>query len=487
MSRLKPNSQFLNERPDIVLTKGSPFGQAINAIFKQDAVAESFHCLFTDVVCIPNGFIEKVAESDTELFLSNAFECPLTERQSDGYIQSISRLNEYIQPLAGQFMNDVYFDSVRYEHNSLQYLASHPFVREGLLIEGARTNFLINGSVPANWGRSTNVTATAETDSYGFLYGKFVIDDSAVGGTGGCNMASVITANVIDTTQHDEQYVTASCRFRSSNDVRLRIRFAGGEDTSSLAFLCDAYIKLSDMSVTKTGGDADKLTVSVTTDSITGWNRAVVTYKSTVTLVTAQIQFAPVSAFVSGDYMELATPQVELGTNASSYIRSDSTPSTRASDMVSITTKNNLARPPFSFLLELHKDWFRAPNSAPRVWDIANAKIGQSVIAAVNRGSNQYYMSLSKSDGAYINSAAGVKLTDNATIGAVVKGDGTFHVIMNGAPGSDATCIYGGVTQDKNIRFGGQTSDGTRHLFGHIRNFRIWHKALTDSQLSEIV
>ena len=361
------------------------------------------------------------------------------------------------------------------------------FEREGLLIEGARTNFLINGSVPANWGRSTNVTATAETDSYGFLYGKFVIDDSAVGGTGGCNMASVITANVIDTTQHDEQYVTASCRFRSSNDVRLRIRFAGGEDTSSLAFLCDAYIKLSDMSVTKTGGDADKLTVSVTTDSITGWNRAVVTYKSTVTLVTAQIQFAPVSAFVSGDYMELATPQVELGTNASSYISSGSTPSTRASDMVSITTKNNLARPPFSFLLELHKDWFRAPNSAPRVWDIANAKNGQSVIAAVNRGSNQYYMSLSKSDGAYINSAAGVKLTDNATIGAVVKGDGTFHVIMNGAPASDATCIYGGVTQDKNIRFGGQTSDGTRHLFGHIRNFRIWHKALTDSQLSEIV
>ena len=133
MSRLKPNSQFLNERPDIVLTKGSPFGQAINAIFKQDAVAESFHCLFTDVVCIPNGFIEKVAESDTELFLSNAFECPLTERQSDGYIQSISRLNEYIQPLAGQFMNDVYFDSVRYEHNSLQYLASHPFVRKAIM------------------------------------------------------------------------------------------------------------------------------------------------------------------------------------------------------------------------------------------------------------------------------------------------------------------------------------------------------------------
>ncbi|HDX2754766.1 TPA: phage tail protein [Escherichia coli] len=361
------------------------------------------------------------------------------------------------------------------------------FEKEGLLIEGTRTNFLINGSAPASWGHSTNLTVTAETDSYGFLYGKFVADDSTIGGTGACDIASVIGANTINTTQHDEQYVTASCRFRSSSDVRLRIRFAGGEDTSSLVFLCNAYIKLSDMSVEKTGTDADNITVSVTTDSITGWNRAVVTYKSTVTLVTAQIQFAPVRAFVSGDYMEVATPQVELGTNASSYISSGATPSTRASDLVSVTTKNNLARPPFSFLLEIHKDWFRSPNAAPRIFDIANANTGQSVIAAVNRGSDQYYMSLSTRAGNYINAAAGVKLTDNATIGAVVKSDGTFHVIMNGTPGGDSTCIYGGVTQDKNIRFGGQTSDGTRHIFGHIRNFRIWHKALTDSQLSEIV
>ncbi|EPE9160443.1 phage head spike fiber domain-containing protein [Escherichia coli] len=362
------------------------------------------------------------------------------------------------------------------------------FEKEGLLIEGTRTNFIINGSTPANWGRSTNVTATAATDSYGFLYGKFVIDDSAIGGTGACNMASVINANVIDTTKHDEQYVTASCRFRSSNDVRLRIRFAGGADTSSLTFLCDAYIKLSDMSVTKTGGDADNITVSVTTDSITGWNRAVVTYKSTVTLVVAQIQFSPVSTFVSGDYMELATPQVELGPNASSYISSGTTPSTRASDMVSIPTKNNLARPPFSFLLEVHKEWFRAPNAAPRIWDIANANTGQSVIAAVNRGSDQYYMSLANSAGTYINSATGVELpSESVSVGAVVKDNGTFHVIQDGVAVSDSSCVYGGVTQDKTIRFGGQTSDGTRHLFGHIRNFRIWHKALTDSQLSEIV
>ncbi|EQY72723.1 hypothetical protein G955_01920, partial [Escherichia coli UMEA 3257-1] len=26
-----------------------------------------------------------------------------------------------------------------------------------------------------------------------------------------------------------------------------------------------------------------------------------------------------------------------------------------------------------------------------------------------------------------------------------------------------------------------------RHLFGHVRNFRLWHKELTDAQLGEVV
>ncbi|MGK3404262.1 hypothetical protein ACSLPB_29160, partial [Escherichia coli] len=34
---------------------------------------------------------------------------------------------------------------------------------------------------------------------------------------------------------------------------------------------------------------------------------------------------------------------------------------------------------------------------------------------------------------------------------------------------------------------GGQTTAGLRHLFGHVRNFRLWHKELTDAQLGEVV
>ena len=76
-------------------------------------------------------------------------------------------------------------------------------------------------------------------------------------------------------------------------------------------------------------------------------------------------------ATVSGDYIYLATPQVENGPCVSSFIISGGRATTRASDLVSIPTRNNLYKLPFTFLLEIHKNWAIAPNAAPRVWDIA--------------------------------------------------------------------------------------------------------------------
>lgn len=159
----------------------------------------------------------------------------------------------------------------------------------------------------------------------------------------------------------------------------------------------------------------------------------------------------------------------------------------RASDLVSIPTRNNLYKLPFTFLLEIHKNWDIAPNAAPRVWDIAAANTGQSAIAAINRGSGKLYMSLSNPSGSYVNSAATDVFAEKTTFGCIAKADGHFHVVTNGKAVNEVYCEYNGVTADKNIRFGGQTNTGERHLFGHIRNFRIWHKELNDRQLKEVV
>lgn len=353
------------------------------------------------------------------------------------------------------------------------------FEKDGLLIEGQRTNHIINGSTPSGWGRSPSITTTVNTDSFGFLYGKCAISESDIGSTAALNMASVIAAHSLDTSG-DEKYVTASCRFRSDRDVRLRVRFAGGAGTDSIAFLGDAYIKLSDLSVNKTGGAADRISYKVETDVATGWNRVVVIIQSLENLINAQFQIAPVSAYVEGDYIELATPQVELGVGASSYIVTGTTPTTRSSDVVTIPSQNNLAVRPFTVLCEVNKNWTTPPNIAPRIFDVGGHQIDDNYLSlgfvstgklAANVGMIQPQIAV---DG------------DKFVVGLRAKSDLSVNAIFNGNYTTNPNGKAFGVTATS-YRFGGQTAAGTRHLFGHIRNFRIWFKELTDRQLKESV
>ncbi|MDL7099685.1 phage tail protein, partial [Escherichia coli] len=351
------------------------------------------------------------------------------------------------------------------------------FECDGLLIEGQRTNYMLNSESPASWGKSSNMDVPETgTDSFGFTYGKFVCNDSLVGQTSAINMASIAATKSVDVSG-DNKYVTTSCRFKTERQVRLRIRF-DKYDGSATTFLGDAYIDTQTLEISMTGGAAGRITARVRKDKTTGWIFAEATIQAIdgELKIGSQIQYSPGQggATVSGDYIYLATPQVENGPCVSSFIISGGSATTRASDLVSIPTRNNLYKLPFTFLLEIHKNWDIAPNAAPRVWDIAAANTGQSAIAAINRGSGKLYMSLSNPSGSYVNSAATDVFAEKTTFGCIAKADGHFHVVTNGKAVNEVYCEYNGVTADKNIRFGGQTNTGERHLFGHIRNFRIW-------------
>ncbi|MEE7119501.1 prophage tail fiber N-terminal domain-containing protein [Escherichia coli O25:H10] len=363
------------------------------------------------------------------------------------------------------------------------------FEKEGLLIEGQRTNYMLNSATPASWGKSANMNvAEVGTDSFGFTYGKFVCNESLIGQSTTLNMAVVSTSGAVDVSG-DNKCVTTSCRFKTDLELLLRIRFEAfdGSASSNLGY---AIVNTRSLLVEITGVAADRLTARVNKDEVTGWIFAEATIQaSKETYITSAIQYAPKKGGVveSGDYIYLATPQVEDGPCVSSFIISGGSATTRASDLVSIPTRNNLYKLPFTFLLEIHKNWDIAPNAAPRVWDIAAANTGQSAIAAINRGSGKLYMSLSNPSGSYVNSAATDVFAEKTTFGCIAKADGHFHVVTNGKAVNEVYCEYNGVTADKNIRFGGQTNTGERHLFGHIRNFRIWHKELNDRQLKEVV
>ncbi|MED9057381.1 phage tail protein, partial [Escherichia coli] len=363
------------------------------------------------------------------------------------------------------------------------------FERDGLLIEGQRTNYMLNSENPASWRRSSNMDVPETgTDSFGFTYGKFVCNDSLIGQTSAINMASIAATKSVDVSG-DNKYVTTSCRFKTERQVRLRIRF-DKYDGSATTFLGDAYIDTQTLEINMTGGAASRITARVRKDEATGWIFAEATIQAIddELKIGSQIQYSPKQggATVSGDYIYLSTPQVEDGSCASSFIISGTTAATRASDIVTVPINNNLYNLPFTVLCEVHKNWYKTPNAAPRVFDTAGHQTGAAIILGF--GSSADY------DGfPYCNiGGANRRVNENALLekmvmGMRVKSDQSTCSVSNGRISSETKTTWSYIQNSATIRIGGQTTAGLRHLFGHIRNFRIWHKALTDQQMAEVI
>ena len=363
------------------------------------------------------------------------------------------------------------------------------FERDGLLIEGQRTNYMLNSESPASWGRSSNMDVPETgTDSFGFTYGKFVCNDSLIGQTSAINMASIAATKSVDVSG-DNKHVTTSCRFKTELQVRLRIRF-DKYDGSATTFLGDAYIDTQTLEINMTGGAASRITARVRKDEATGWIFAEATIQAIdgELKIGSQIQYSPKQggATVSGDYIYLATPQVENGPCVSSFIISGTTAATRASDIVTVPIKNNLYNLPFTVLCEVHKNWYKTPNAAPRVLDTGGHQTGAAIILGF--GSSADYDGFPYCD----IGGANRRVNENASLekmvmGMRVKSDQSTCSASNGRISSETKTTWSCIQNTAIIRIGGQTTAGLRHLFGHVRNFRIWHKALTDAQVGESI
>nr|WP_181890839.1 prophage tail fiber N-terminal domain-containing protein [Escherichia marmotae] len=363
------------------------------------------------------------------------------------------------------------------------------FERDGLLIEGQRTNYMLNSENPASWGRSSNMDVPETgTDSFGFTYGKFVCNDSLIGQTSAINMASIAATKSVDVSG-DNKYVTTSCRFKTELQVRLRIRF-DKYDGSATTFLGDAYIDTQTLEITITGGAASRITARVRKDEATGWIFAEATIQAIdgELKIGSQIQYSPKQggATVSGDYIYLATPQVENGPCVSSFIISGTTAATRASDIVTVPIKNNLYNLPFTVLCEVHKNWYKTPNAAPRVFDTGGHQTGAAIILGFGRSTDYDGFPYCDIGG------ANRRVNENASLekmvmGMRVKSDQSTCSVSNGRISSETKTTWFYIQNTAIIRIGGQTTAGLRHLFGHVRNFRIWHKALTDAQVGESI
>lgn len=363
------------------------------------------------------------------------------------------------------------------------------FEREGLLIEGQRTNLLINSTNPTKWNKSSNmILSTSGVDDFGFQYAKFTLKPEMVGQTSAINIVTVSGSRGFDVTG-GEKYVTISCRVQSGTpNLRCRLRFEN-YDGSAYTFLGDAYVNMTDLSIEKTGGAANRITARAVKDEASKWIffEATIQALDTENMIGAMVQYAPPKGFGTGadDYIYVATPQVEGGSCASSFIITEATPATRASDLVTIPIKNNLYNAPLSCLVEVNKNWDVAPNLAPRIFDISGFKTANDALVFGFRsatGNGRPYVRFGS-----IVSFPSVDSDRKLIAGFVRNVEGNFKVVSNGTFSTPTKSSWVSVNGAHTIRIGYNLANGERSLFGHIRNFRIWHKVLTDRQLKESV
>ncbi|XJF97470.1 prophage tail fiber N-terminal domain-containing protein [Escherichia coli] len=365
------------------------------------------------------------------------------------------------------------------------------FECDGLLIEGQRTNFFPNSTDPSKWNKSTSLDVTETgTDSFGFNYGRFVVQDSIVGTSKAHTIIGLYSSTGGVDTSGDEKHVTISCRVKSEVDniaVRILFEHYDGEVRTSIGA---ANLNLTTRIISKTG-QTSRVTARSVKDDATGWIFFEATLKADTTenTVGGFVQYSPDTGqmVASGDYLDVTTPQIEAGTGASSFIVTGTAPVTRASDMVTVPIKNNLYNLPFTVLCEVHKNWYKTPNAAPRVFDTGGHQTGAAIILGFGSSADGPdgfpYCDIGGSN-RRINENAGL---EKMLIGMRVKSERSTCVVSNGKLSSETKTKWEYIRSTATIRIGGQTTAGLRHLFGHVRNFRLWHKELTDAQLGEVV
>ncbi|HAO7513921.1 TPA: phage tail protein, partial [Escherichia coli] len=364
------------------------------------------------------------------------------------------------------------------------------FECDGLLIEGQRTNFFQNSTDPSKWNKSTSLDVTETgTDSFGFNYGRFVVQDSIVGTSKAHTIIGLYSSTGGVDTSGDEKHVTISCRVKSEVDniaVRILFEHYDGEVRTSIGA---ANLNLTTRIISKTG-QTSRVTARSVKDDATGWIFFEATLKADTTenTVGGFVQYSPDTGqmVASGDYLDVTTPQIEAGTGASSFIVTGTAPVTRASDMVTVPIKNNLYNLPFTVLCEVHKNWYKTPNAAPRVFDTGGHQTGAAIILGFGRSTDYDGFPYCDIGG------ANRRVNENASLekmvmGMRVKSEQSTCSVSNGHISSETKTTWSCIQNTAIIRIGGQTTAGLRHLFGHVRNFRLWHKELTDAQLGEVV
>ncbi len=343
------------------------------------------------------------------------------------------------------------------------------FEREGLLIEGSSSNYILNSDDPSKWSGVAVGFGARSTITDGATQAKTF--DGVITATG-MNNATVVVSSAITCVTGD--FITLSCRFKSSyTDGFMLFRFdaPSGTNQGQVGLYFDGSV----------GNSPNASIVNATcTPGPDGYMYGTVTCKAPVDgAYVGRIYFMPKSGTISvGSEVFIQTVQCEKNAVATSYIPTGASAVTRASDKLSLQPSGNIGYQAIGDLFnrtlafEIAVNRYVTPNNGYADLVRVSGSNNDIIFRAVSSTINSYIGGSGPSVAITYPFASKVYVQSidvNNTNSMYFDGKANNRTLAPTNPASKPTSID--IQSNPNVVY-------------HIRNFRIWHRVLTPNQIN---
>lgn len=338
------------------------------------------------------------------------------------------------------------------------------FEKNGLLIEQASTNTHRYSDYTASQFSKTRCNVEGAATENGIKWYKMIA-------TEGTTSTYVYLQGSNSQTFELNKTYTFSFFTKKGNNKRNRVLFHGDSFGSNQAAVIDYDAK------TITLGAGATITNACMQEIFEGVFRVSITCKCTVAGGNRSPLIWP-DSYAVNDYWFIANPQIEELPFATSYIPTNGANATRAADTCSIKWNENI---PYmsnsmqaSFFMEF--DTFGIPLTGYHPLMYQNGGGGSNNILRIETsGKLRFYRDAGAQDGVI------PALNTLHKVGIVIDKTKQCQMFYNGQvmPNRGASVYSVGLPNILHIGAFGSTS----RLNGHIRNFRIWHRNLSNAQI----
>ena len=343
------------------------------------------------------------------------------------------------------------------------------FEREGLLIEGSSSNYILNSEDPSKWSGMSAVFGTKSTITDGAAQAKTF--DGIVTSTGVNNAPVVISSSITCVTG---DFITLSCRFKSSyTDGFMLFRFdaPSGTNQGQVGLYFDGGV----------GNTGNSSIVDATcTPGPDGYMYGTVTCKAPVDgAYVGRIYFMPKSGTIPvGSEVFVQTVQCEKSPVPTSYIPTGAAAATRAGEKASLQPSGNVGYQAIGDLFNRTLAFEIAVNR------YVTPNVGYADLVRVSGSNNDIiFRAVSSTINSYIGgSGPSVAITypfASKVYVQSVDANNTNSMYFDGKTSNRTMAPTNPASKPTSIDI-----QSNPNVVYHIRNFRIWHRLLTLNQIN---